>query len=127
MSDSSYQQPDFDNNMAESTAKTSRNQSSYAPFITARASTEETVQKIIEYIHNENKTQYGLLGNFFGTEKNASKNITFSVLFIILLIICVLIFWTDECKINSHSFILNLLDKLLPLFTLAFGYFFGKQ
>lgn len=128
MNESQYQEPSFGDNSVETTqTRTPRNQSSYTPFITNRASNEETVQKIIDYIHDENKTQYGWLGNVFGTEKNASKNITFSILFFILLVLCILIFWTDECKINSHSFILNLLDKLLPLFTLAFGYFFGKQ
>lgn len=112
---------------ARTSSTDSEKQQGYIPFITNRASNEETIRKINEYIHSENKIQYGWLGNFFGTEKNASKNITFIILAIILFIFCILMFWADFCNIITHSFILSLLDKLLPLFTLAFGYFFGKQ
>ncbi len=125
MSESQYETNPFSESSPE--IPVSRRQSSYTPFLERKIENENIAHKAMDYIHDENKTQYGQLGTLFGTEKNASKNITFVILFIILLIFCILIFWVDECKTASHVFILNLLDKLLPLFTLAFGYFFGKQ
>lgn len=125
---SEYQENPFDNGTTESqsSGKGSR-QSGYTQFVTGKISNENIANKAMDYMHDENKIQYGWLGNFFGTEKNASKNITFTILLIILLIFIVLMFWADNSNLITHSFILNLLDKLLPLFTLAFGYFFGKQ
>lgn len=102
-------------------------QSNYNQFVTGNVSNEDIVKKIIDYIHDENKIQFGLLGSLFGTEKNASKNITFCILLIILIVIIILIFWVEESQMESQNFILSLWDKLLPIFTLAFGYFFGKQ
>jgi hypothetical protein len=123
-----YQENPFESGAAESqTAGKNSRQSGYTPFITGKISNENIAHKAMDYIHDEIKAQYGILGKFFGTEKNASKNITFIILAFILLIFCILMFWADYCKIITHSFILCLLDKLLPLFTLAFGYFFGKQ
>lgn len=127
MSESRYETDQFGGNVTENSVSVAKRQSSYTQFINGKIDNENIAHKAMDYIHDENKTQYGQLGTLFGTEKNASKNITFMILFIILLIFCILIFWTDECKTASHSFILKLLDKLLPLFTLAFGYFFGKQ
>lgn len=103
-----------------------RRSSSYSDVINANISNDDIKRTLLNYIHEENKTQFGLLGRLFGTEKNASKNITFTILFFIVLLICILLFIGEDSK-NTHNFILNIMDKLLPLFTLAFGYFFGKQ
>lgn len=118
--------PDF--SKATSESKDLRQYSIYSEIINGDVSNidKDVMSKLMEYIHEENKTHYGWLGKFFGTEKNASKNITFTILtFLIVLILIMLLI--QEQSTNTHAFVLNLLDKLLPLFTLAFGYFFGKQ
>ena len=100
--------------------------SSYLPLIN-NASSEDVAKKLIEYLHEENNTQYGQLARLFGTEKNASKNITFTLLTLILVVYVILILWVNEDKEKSQAFVINLFEQLLPLFTLVFGYLFGKQ
>lgn len=100
--------------------------SSYSDFI-GNVSSDDTLKRIVDYIHAENKTQYGYMSKFFGTEKNASKNITFTVLFLIMFIFFCLSGCVREDTPNTNKFLFEVVKELLPLFTLAFGYFFGKQ
>lgn len=116
------------NNSISTENSTEKNLSSnnYIPFI-SKVSNDDSIKKLIEIIHDENKTQYGWLSCFFGTEKNASKNITFTLLLIIVIVFCILIFWVNESNEKSQTFVINLFEKIVPLITLAFGYLFGKQ
>lgn len=100
--------------------------SEYSQFI-SNISSEDTKKKILDYIHEETKWQYGWFSNLFGTERNASKNITFTLLLIILIIFFVLAPFIEEKTSAKNKLILDIIKELLPLFTLGFGYFFGKQ
>ena len=85
----------------------------------------------IEYLkeqhrHESEMARYGWFGKIFGTEENSSKTITFVLLVIILFMwfaICVISIWFPLIKFPAKE----IFEILIPLITLAFGYFFGKK
>lgn len=88
---------------------------------------KEEIEKIREKNrHEEEMARYGLFGKLFGTESNSSKNITFSILIIILVLIFTLSVLSPMANLDKN-FIKEMFDIYIPLVTLAFGYFFGKQ
>lgn len=112
--------------LEKSLASANNKKSEYFQLLST-ASSEDTLKKVLDYIHEENKAQYGWLSKIFGTEKNASKNITFVILLVIIVLFCCLMGCISEKTPEKNKLILDIIQELIPLFTLGFGYFFGKQ
>lgn len=88
---------------------------------------EEDIEKVREqHRHEEKMTEYGAFGKYFGTEVNSSKNLTFTIVLAILVMIFSISLLTPSAKFDN-DFIIKLFEMVLPIITLAFGYFFGKQ
>ena len=76
--------------------------------------------------HEEDMMKYGWFGIIFGAEENSFKALTFTLLFLIILVwIGVIIgsIWLPDL----HESAFNFIKGFIPIFTLAFGYFFGKK
>lgn len=76
--------------------------------------------------HEREMTRYGSFGKIFGTEDNSSKALTFTIICIVLVIFSFLSL-VSKCLVSSQEFIIKMFELIIPLITLAFGYFFGKQ
>lgn len=79
-----------------------------------------------EHRHEFSMIKYGSFGKIFGSEENSSKNLTFTILSLILIIwfiLSIISIWTP-CLINSAT---KMFEIIIPIITLAFGYFFGKK
>lgn len=76
--------------------------------------------------HEEDMIKYGRFGLIFGAEENSSKALTFTLTLIILLIWAVIIIisiWSVDLIDRATNFF----KTIIPIITLAFGYFFGKK
>ena len=76
--------------------------------------------------HEIEMLKYGKFGKIFGAEENSSKALTFTIILIIIsvgLIIVIASIWVNDLMNKAIDFF----KVILPIITLAFGYFFGKR
>ena len=76
----------------------------------------------IKYLKGSNqpKEQKGFFNYFFGSGNKSSRNIVGLICFIIILGIFGIIFFGGNDKIE-------ILEKMIPVFTFVFGYFIGSR
>ena len=79
-----------------------------------------------EHAHEREMAKYGYFGKIFGAEENSSKAITFVILLVILTMWFALILWIPFLP-AAQDIAVKLFELIIPLITLAFGYFFGKK
>lgn len=76
--------------------------------------------------HEIDMIKYGWFGKMFGSEENSSKALTFTLTLLILcfwLIIVIASIWVTDLAERASDFF----KVIIPVITLAFGYFFGKK
>ena len=79
-----------------------------------------------EHAHEREMAKYGYFGKIFGAEENSSKAITFVILLVILSMWFALTLWIPFLP-AAQDIEVKLFELIIPLITLAFGYFFGKK
>ena len=80
--------------------------------------------KIIDTVHTDKDKDGGIMGKFLGTRPaNVSMHIGFILCGVLLLLLAG--DWIRSCVINQ-SINMDLVNVIVPVVTLFFGYIFGK-